>query len=131
MSAPPLPSLSCPGTFEPIVTAAANGSLTTVRRSPRATVGRHPAGRARVEFRILGSTEVLDEGRRVGLPVGRGRALLALLVLYAGEVVAADRLIDELWGESSPPTASTVIQGLISKLRKLLDPLRAKGEPGG
>ena len=84
-----------------------------------------------MEFRILGSMEVLDGGRRVDLPVGRGRALLALLVLYAGEVVAADRIIDELWGESSPPTANTVVQGLISKLRKLLEPRRAKGEPSG
>jgi DNA-binding SARP family transcriptional activator/tetratricopeptide (TPR) repeat protein len=84
-----------------------------------------------VEFRILGSMEVLDGGRRIDLPVGRGRSLLALLVLHAGEVVSADRLIDELWGENSPPTAGTVVQGLISKLRKLLEPGRLKGEPGG
>src|SRR5438094_2847093 len=114
-----------------MVTAAANGSLMTDQPSQRATVAVIRAGRRGVEFRILGSMEVLDEGRRVGLPVGRGRALLALLVLYAGEVVAADRLIDELWGERSPPTANTVIQGLISKLRKLLEPRRAKGGPSG
>jgi hypothetical protein len=53
-----------------------------------------------VEFRILGPLEVLDDGRPVALPGGRGRALLALLILHAGEVVSADRLIDELWGES-------------------------------
>ncbi|MGH2704236.1 MAG: BTAD domain-containing putative transcriptional regulator [Actinomycetota bacterium] len=75
--------------------------------------------------------EVLDADRRVDLPAGRGRALLALLVLHAGEVVSAERLIDELWGESPPPTAGTVVQGLVSKLRKLLEPGRGKGEPAG
>src|SRR5438477_405028 len=53
-----------------------------------------------MDFRILGSTEVLDGTRRVELPAGRGRALLALLILHAGEPVAAERIIDELWGEA-------------------------------
>src|SRR5438094_396212 len=75
--------------------------------------------------------EVLDRDGRIQLPAGRGRALLALLVLHAGEVVSAERLIDELWGEDPPPTADTVVQGLVSRLRKLLDPRRATGEPSG
>ena len=77
-----------------------------------------------MEFRILGPTEVLDRGRRVPLPSGRGRALLVLLVLHAGEPVSADRLIDELWGEDPPPTARTVVHGLVSRLRRVLDSSR-------
>jgi len=73
-----------------------------------------------MEFRILGAMEVLDGPRRARLPAGRGRALLALLVLNAGQVVPVDRIIDELWGEQPPPTASTALQGLVSKLRKEL-----------
>ena len=73
-----------------------------------------------MEFRILGPTEVLDGERPVPLPSGRGRALLALLVLHAGEPVSADRLIDELWGEDPPPTARTVVHGLVSRLRGVL-----------
>lgn len=84
-----------------------------------------------MEFRILGPTEVLDGGRRVPLPVGRGRALLALLLLHAGEPVPADRLIDELWGEGPPPTARTVVHGLVSRLRRVLEPGRTKAWPGG
>jgi DNA-binding SARP family transcriptional activator len=83
-----------------------------------------------MEFRILGPTEVLDGQRHVVLPSGRGRALLALLVLHAGEPVSADRIIDELWGEDPPPTARTVVHGLVSKLRVLLEPSRAKAQPG-
>ena len=75
-----------------------------------------------MEFRILGPTEVLDGGRRLPLPSGRGRALLALLALHAGEPISADRLIDELWGEDPPPTARTVVQNLVSRLRRVLEP---------
>jgi DNA-binding SARP family transcriptional activator len=80
-----------------------------------------------MEFRILGAMEVLDTTHRLDLPKGRGRALLALLVLHAGESVSAERLIDALWDEHPPTTASTVIHGLVSKLRKTLEPDRAKG----
>jgi DNA-binding SARP family transcriptional activator len=83
-----------------------------------------------MEFRILGATEVLDGGRRIQLPSGRGRALLALLALHAGEPVSADRLIDELWGEGPPPTARTVVHGLVSRLRRVLEPRTATSRPG-
>ena len=83
-----------------------------------------------MEFRILGPTEVLVGGRRVSLPEGHGRALLALLLLHAGEPVSADRLIDELWGEGPPPTARTVVHGLVSRLRSVLEPDRGKARPG-
>src|SRR5439155_3165760 len=81
----------------------------------------------RMDFRILGSTEVLDGTRRVELPAGRGRALLALLILHAGEPVAADRIVDELWGEDPPRTADTVVQGLVSRLRRAFEPGRGRG----
>jgi DNA-binding SARP family transcriptional activator len=82
-----------------------------------------------VEFRILGPTEVLLDGRPVPLPKGRGRALLGVLLLRAGEVVSTDRLIDDLWGESPPATVHTALQGLVSKLRRRLEPQRRRDEP--
>jgi DNA-binding SARP family transcriptional activator len=84
-----------------------------------------------VDFRILGPLEVLEGGR--ALPLGRGkqRALLALLLLRANEVVAQDRLIDELWGESPPPTAATALHGYVSRLRKLLGAERVQTQPPG
>jgi len=75
-----------------------------------------------MEFRILGPTEVLDDRQRTPLPSGRGRALLVLLALHAGKPISADRLIDELWGEDPPPTARTVVHGLVSRLRRVLGP---------
>jgi DNA-binding SARP family transcriptional activator len=51
-------------------------------------------------------------------------------VLHAGDPVSADRLIDELWGEGPPPTARTVVHGLVSRLRGVLEPGRGKARPG-
>src|SRR4051794_14388986 len=75
-----------------------------------------------LEFRILGSLEVLCDG--VAIPLGgqKQRALLTILLLEAGRVVSTDRLIDALWGEHPPRTSATSLQNLISQLRKLLGP---------
>jgi DNA-binding SARP family transcriptional activator/class 3 adenylate cyclase/tetratricopeptide (TPR) repeat protein len=82
-----------------------------------------------VEFRILGPFEVLEDRQPVSLPMGKGRSLLAILALRAGEVVSADRLIDELWGETPPATATNALQNLVSRLRTRLEPARADGVP--
>lgn len=57
-----------------------------------------------VEFRILGPLEVQANGHRLQLGGRKQRALLAVLLLNANEVVSRDRLIDALWGERPPPT---------------------------
>jgi DNA-binding SARP family transcriptional activator len=73
-----------------------------------------------VEFRILGPVEVVDDGGELPLGGRNQRALLAFLLLNADEVVSTDRLVDALWGERPPRTATTSLQNTISRLRKLL-----------
>ena len=73
-----------------------------------------------MDFRILGPLEVLDEGRAVVLGGGEQRALLALLLVHANETLSTERLIDELWGEGPPATATKSLQVRISRLRKAL-----------
>jgi DNA-binding SARP family transcriptional activator/streptogramin lyase len=81
-----------------------------------------------VELRILGPFEVCDDsGQPVKLPAGRERALLAVLALQRGEVVSTDVLVDALWGEQPPTTASKALQGYVSHLRRLLDSSGANG----
>jgi YVTN family beta-propeller protein len=73
-----------------------------------------------VDFRVLGSLEVVDRGREIPLGGAKQRAVLAILLLHAGEVVSVDRLVDELWGERPPGTATKTVQVYISRLRKAL-----------
>jgi DNA-binding SARP family transcriptional activator len=72
------------------------------------------------DFRILGPLEILDRDTPVSLPGRNPRALLTLLLLRAGTVVATTRLVEELWGEHPPPTATTSLQNAVSQLRKAL-----------
>jgi DNA-binding SARP family transcriptional activator/ABC-type branched-subunit amino acid transport system substrate-binding protein/streptogramin lyase len=74
-----------------------------------------------LQFGILGPLEVSDEGRRVEIGGHKQRALLASLLLHANEVVSLDRLIDELWGETPPPTAAKTLQAQVSRLRRSLN----------
>jgi len=75
----------------------------------------------RVEFRILGPLVVVDDhGAEAPLKGARLRGVLALLVLHAGEVVAADRIIEELWGDEQPADAGNALQNQISRLRAVL-----------
>lgn len=73
-----------------------------------------------MEFRLLGSLEVLVDGREVGLGGAQQRAVLAILLLHRRNVVSADRLADELWGAAPPETATKTVQVYISRLRKVL-----------
>ncbi len=82
-----------------------------------------------MEFRLLGPLEVAEDGRPVSLGGSRARALLALLLLHRNEVVAVDRIVDELWGERPPKTAEQVVRVYVSQLRKALEPSRSDGPP--
>ena len=73
-----------------------------------------------MQFRLLGRLEVEDGGAELAPARPKPRALLAILLLRAGEVVATDELIELLWGGEPPPTARTALHGYISALRKLL-----------
>jgi DNA-binding SARP family transcriptional activator len=72
-----------------------------------------------VEYRVLGPVEVLFDGRPVRV-APRPRALLAVLILNAGQVVPTTRLIDAVWGDRPPDTGVNVIQGYVSDLRRTL-----------
>jgi DNA-binding SARP family transcriptional activator len=74
-------------------------------------------------FRILGPLEVVaDDGTPIPLGGAKQRAVLAVLLLRAGEVVSTDFLIEAVWGGDAPRTAPTSLQNSISALRKLLGP---------
>ena len=98
---------------------------TVLLGSPGGSTGRRvPRGGGTVQFRILGPLEVLDGQRRVELGRPKQRALLAVLLVHANQVVALDRLIEELWGEQPPAQATASLQAYVSSLRRVLEPDR-------
>ena len=81
-----------------------------------------------VEYRILGPIEVERAGDVAQLR-GRGpRVLLCTLLLNRNRAVSVDRLIEALWGESAPPTATKTVQVYVSQLRKAMAALGGAAE---
>jgi predicted ATPase/DNA-binding SARP family transcriptional activator len=83
-----------------------------------------------VEFRILGPLEVVAGDQQVPVSGSRERALLAVLLIHAGEVVSADRLIDLLWGDDLPGNPANALQVVVSRVRRALEAAGGPGEQG-
>ena len=73
-----------------------------------------------LDIRVLGPLEVLRDGLDVSPRRKKERALLAVLALRPGESLSADRLVDDLWGESPPKTARHALENYVSELRQRL-----------
>ena len=78
-----------------------------------------------MEFGVLGPLEVTADGQPLELAGPRTRAVLALLLVHANQVVSSDRLIDELWPGQPADKATDSLQVRLSELRKAL---RSAGE---
>ncbi|HEX3211029.1 MAG TPA: BTAD domain-containing putative transcriptional regulator, partial [Actinomycetota bacterium] len=75
-----------------------------------------------MEFGILGPLEVRDGSGLVRVPGVKERALLVDLLVHAGRVVSADRLVEDLWGDEPPGKPANALQGRVSALRRALGP---------
>jgi DNA-binding SARP family transcriptional activator len=84
-----------------------------------------------MRFRLLGPLELDDEGRAIEIRRPKHRALLAVLLLNANRVVSTDSLIDALWEEHIPDTATKALQVHVSFLRRLLDATRLETRSPG
>ena len=84
-----------------------------------------------MEFRVLGSLEVLERGGRVPLGGQKQRLVLAHLLIHANRLVPTDALIEDIWGDEPPDAARSALQAYVSRLRKLLGPDRLEGRPPG
>jgi DNA-binding SARP family transcriptional activator len=84
-----------------------------------------------MEFRILCPLEVYSNGKALDLGGAKQRALLAVLLLHANEVMSQDRLVDALWEGDPPESAQKALQVYVSGLRKLLGKERLQTKPPG
>ena len=73
-----------------------------------------------MEFRILGQLEVFADGRRIEIGRTQQRALLAVLLLNAGEPVSTQRLVEGIWADTPPAAADQLVRAYVSQLRTLL-----------
>ncbi|MFC4114337.1 BTAD domain-containing putative transcriptional regulator [Nonomuraea zeae] len=75
-----------------------------------------------LEIRFLGPWQVLAADEPVQLAGHRRIGVLARLALNAGQVVHAERILADIWGDSSAATAAKQLHIVVSKLRHALGP---------
>jgi peptide/nickel transport system substrate-binding protein len=84
-----------------------------------------------MQFALLGRVQLLQGDREVPVGGPKPRALLAILLLNANEVVSRDRLIDGLWGETPPPSVAHTLDDNVSRLRRAVGPDRIERRAPG
>jgi class 3 adenylate cyclase len=86
-----------------------------------------------MEFRILGSFEVMGPRGLIDLRGAKRRGLLACLLVNAGRPMSRDRLVEELWGDGGSVGPARTVQTYVSQLRKLLprEAANLATSPGG
>lgn len=75
---------------------------------------------ARLFVRVLGPLEVRRDGELLSISGAKPRAVLSMLGLHPGRVVADRALIELLWGDDPPRTAAKALQTHVSALRRVL-----------
>jgi DNA-binding SARP family transcriptional activator/pimeloyl-ACP methyl ester carboxylesterase len=75
---------------------------------------------ATVAFGLLGPLRVVADGVDITPSAPKERALLAMLLVDPGRIVASDRAIEELWPDLAPDNARRVLQVRVSGLRRHL-----------
>jgi WD40 repeat protein/DNA-binding SARP family transcriptional activator/class 3 adenylate cyclase len=85
----------------------------------------------RMQFRLLGPLEVDAGGGPIPLGGPKQRAVLAHLLLRANQLVPAETLVDEIWGDEPPEQARNIIQTYVSHLRKALGRDRIESQGPG
>src|SRR4051794_6942404 len=84
-----------------------------------------------MDFRLLGPLDASADAAPLPLGGRKPRALLACLLLEGNRTVSVEQLVDELWGERPPETATKMIQIYVSQLRKVLPEGVLRTQPGG
>ncbi|TDD17375.1 AfsR/SARP family transcriptional regulator [Nonomuraea diastatica] len=79
-----------------------------------------------LEISFLGPLQVLAADAPVRLVGHRRIGVLARLAMNAGQPVHAERILTDIWGDSSAATAAKQLHIVISKLRRALGPHTAE-----
>ncbi|MEU2585508.1 BTAD domain-containing putative transcriptional regulator [Streptomyces avermitilis] len=72
------------------------------------------------EVRLLGPVEVWQGSRRAPLGGAKPLAVLAALTVHLGEVLSTERLVDFVWDEQVPATATALVATHVSAVRRAL-----------
>lgn len=74
----------------------------------------------RAEINVLGALEVAIDGVSVVPTAAKPRQLLAMLAINVGRLVTTNALMEELWGDNAPRSATSTLQTYVMHVRRLI-----------
>ncbi|CAM5539884.1 tetratricopeptide repeat protein (plasmid) [Streptomyces viridifaciens] len=86
-------------------------------------------GEALVRYRLLGPVRAHRQQAELELGPAKQRAVLAVLLLNDNRLLAREEIIDAVWGSRPPAGASGLVATYVARLRKVLEPARARRSP--
>ncbi|QKW37600.1 winged helix-turn-helix domain-containing protein [Actinomadura sp. NAK00032] len=89
-----------------------------------------PEAERSVRLELLGRMRVWRDETEVTPGPPKQRAVLGLLAGRVNEVVEIEEIIDAVWGDTVPATASNSVHTYIAGLRKVLEPRRGRRDTG-
>jgi DNA-binding SARP family transcriptional activator/transcriptional regulator with XRE-family HTH domain len=98
---------------------------------PPIEASRPAAPASALRFAVLGPVRAWSADQPLDTGPPKQRALLAVLLLSAGRIASAERLIDALWGDEPPPLARAALRTYVSRIRRALGPGVLISESGG
>lgn len=107
-----------------------SGSVTQFSLNSGDSAKEYPSEVAGLEFRVLGPLEAWSGDERLDLGPRMQQTVFAALLVAAPETVAADTLIDRVWGARVPKSAGHALHVYVSNLRRLVDPGRPARSAG-
>ncbi|MET8829982.1 BTAD domain-containing putative transcriptional regulator [Streptomyces sp. NPDC004610] len=87
------------------------------------------AGTEPLRFSLLGPLTAHRGTTELPLGSPQQRAVLAMLLMRGGRAVGVSDLVEGVWGTEPPQGAVSVLRTYVSRLRKLLEPVRPAGQP--
>lgn len=84
-----------------------------------------------LRVQVLGSVRAWRDGTEIDLGSAHRRAVFAVLAFSAGDTVSRHELVDALWGDEPPTSASGSLYTYVSGLRRAVDPGQAPRSSDG
>jgi DNA-binding SARP family transcriptional activator/tetratricopeptide (TPR) repeat protein len=83
-----------------------------------------------LRFEALGGVRAWRADQELDLGWPKQRAVLAVLLLRAGQVVSRAAIVDAVWGDDPPRSAANLVHTYVRRLRTSLEPDRGRRESG-
>jgi DNA-binding SARP family transcriptional activator/tetratricopeptide (TPR) repeat protein len=82
-----------------------------------------------MRIQVLGPVRGWQDAAEIDLGTTGQRTVLGLLVLAEGQPMSIAELVDAMWPQRPPSTATNVVQTHVSRLRRILEPDRSPRTP--